>query len=195
VSATVGSAERADAGAASRPTQPAADPAVTDALVRRLHTGALVAALWLYATSPWLAMLRRVPKDASLVDYAHLLVGAAASLLAVAFLAAGLRAGRGRSYFPWAAGGAVAVVRDLGGLFRGRLPANEGPGLNSALQGLVLLAMLATAATGVGWFVAQGGDAALAWRAAHATLAHAFGGLVVLHAITALLHVLDFARG
>ena len=106
-----------------------------------------------------------------------------------------LRAGRWRLYFPWAAGRGGQVFRDLAGLFRGRLPRSEGGGLNTALQGFVLLAMLGTAATGGGWFLAQGTDAALAWRDAHATCAHVLGGLVIAHAVAAHAHVIDLARG
>lgn len=166
-----------------------------DRAVRRVHSGALAALLVLYATSPWLAMLRRVPREAGLVDYAHLAIGALALLAAFAFLVLALRTGRWRLYFPWAVGRAGQVVRDLAGLLRGRLPRSEGGGLNTALQGLVLLAMLSTALTGAGWFLAQGTDAALAWRGVHATFAHVLGGLVIAHAVTALAHVIDLARG
>lgn len=166
-----------------------------DGLVRGVHSAALVAVLVLYASSPWLGMLRRVPREAGFVDYAHLVLGALALLLALAFLALAFRAGRWRLYFPWAAGHGAQVFRDVAGLLRGRLPRSEGGGLNTALQGLVLLAMLGTAVTGGGWFVAQGTDAALAWREVHATFAHALGGLVIAHAVTALAHVIELARG
>jgi cytochrome b561 len=168
--------------------------ATRDRLVARLHAGALVLVLALYATSPWLAMLKRVPRSAGVVDYAHLVVGALLLAIALAWLALGARGGRWRLWFPWASGRFGAVRRDLAGLLRGRLPATEGGGLNSALQGLALLALLVAAATGAGWFVAQGGEAALAWRAWHATSAHVLGGLVIAHALAALSHVLDFAR-
>lgn len=183
-------------------TRGAGDPAsakpggaAVDRHVRRLHTGTLAASLLLYAGSPWLAMLRRLPREAGVADYAHLLLGGAALLLGVAFLALAVRTGRWRLYFPWASGRLAALGGDLAGLLRGRLPSSEGGGLNSALQGLALLALLATAATGAGWFVAQGTEAALAWRAVHATCAHALGVLVVVHAITALAHVIELARG
>ncbi len=166
-----------------------------DRLVRRLHTGALAALVALYASSPWLGMLRRVPRSAGLVDYAHLAIGAATLAVALAFLALASRGGRWRLYFPWAAGRGGQVFRDLAGLLRGRLPRSEGGGLNSALQGFVLLALLGTALTGAGWFLAQGTDAALAWRDVHATFAHVLGAFVIAHAVTALAHVIDLARG
>jgi hypothetical protein len=115
--------------------------------------------------------------------------------VALAFLGLALRAGRWRLYFPWAAGRGAQVLRDLGGLVRGRMPRSEGGGLNTALQGFVLLAMLGTALTGAGWFAAEGTDAVLAWREAHATFAHVLGVLVIAHAVTALVHVIDLARG
>jgi hypothetical protein len=174
---------------------PARRGAGADATVRRVHSVALGTLLVLYGSSPWLAMLRRVPREPSLVDYLHLALGAVALLLALAFLALALRAGRWRLYFPWLAGRGGQVLRDLAGLFRGRLPRSEGGGLNTALQGFVLLALLATAVTGAGWFVAQGAEAALAWRAVHASSAHVLGGLVIAHAVTALAHVIDLARG
>jgi cytochrome b561 len=174
---------------------PAEGGSAADRAVRRIHAAALATLLLLYASSPWLAMLRRVPRDAGLVDYAHLVLGAAALVVALAFMGLALRAGRWRLYFPWAAGRAGQVFRDLAGLLRGRMPRSEGGGLNTALQGFVLLAMLGTALTGAGWFLAQGTDAALAWRDVHATCAHVLGGLVLAHAVTALAHVIDLARG
>jgi cytochrome b561 len=180
---------------AAREKAPVRNGSTADRTVRRLHSGALAALLVLYASSPWLAMLRRVPREAGLVDYAHLAIGALALLVAVAFLALALRAGRWRLYFPWAAGRGGQVFRDLAGLARGRMPRSEGGGLNTALQGFVLLALFATAATGAGWFLTQGTDAALAWRAVHATCAHVLAGLVIAHAVTALAHVIDLARG
>jgi cytochrome b561 len=129
------------------------------------------------------------------VDYAHLAIGAAMLVVALVFLALAFRGGRWRLYFPWAAGRGGQVVRDLAGLLRGRMPRSEGGGLNTTLQGFVLLALLGTAATGAGWFLAQGTEAALAWRAVHATCSHVLGGLVLVHAVTALAHVIDLARG
>jgi cytochrome b561 len=180
---------------AARESRPERRASGADRTVRRVHTAALATLLVLYASSPWLAMLRRVPRDAGLADYAHLLLGALALLVALAFLGLALRAGRWRLYFPWAAGHGAQVVRDLGGLVRGRMPRSEGGGLNTALQGFVLLAMLGTGLTGAGWFAAQGTDTVLAWREVHATFAHVLGVLVIAHAVTALAHVIDLARG
>lgn len=166
-----------------------------DGLVRRVHTGTLATVLVLYGSSPWLGMLRRVPREAGVVDYVHLALGALALGLALAFVALAFRAGRWRLYFPWAAGQGGQVCRDLAGLLRARMPRSEGGGLNTALQGLVLLALLGTALTGAGWLLTQGTDAALAWRDVHATFAHVLGAFVIAHAVTALAHVIDLARG
>lgn len=169
--------------------------AATDRLARRVHALALVSAAALYLSSPWTAMLRRFPRSAGLADYVHVGAGALAVLAAIGFVALAARGGRWRLYFPWLSGRAALVARDLAGLCRGRLPASEGGGLTSALQGLTVLAFAAAAATGAGWLLANGGDAALALRTIHAATAHALGGLIVAHAVTALLHVVQMARG
>lgn len=168
----------------------------TDSLVRRVHALALAAAVVLYATSPWIAMLRRLPRTPSAFDWAHVVAGTIAVAAAVGLVAVALREGRWRQYFPWFSARRTAqVVRDFAEMLRGRLPASEGGGLTSALQGFTILAFTLTATTGAGWLLANGSDAALAWRGAHLVAADALGVLIVLHAVTALLHVIQMARG
>jgi hypothetical protein len=79
-------------------------------------------------------------------------------------------------------------------LFRGRIPPSGGQGLFPVIQGLALLLLLAASVTGVGWLIADGSRAALAWRDWHAITANAFGWCLLAHAIAGLAHVLEFAR-
>lgn len=169
--------------------------AAVDVFVRRVHALALASAAVLYATSPWIAMYRRVPHSPSAFDRAHLVAGVLALVAALGFALAAFRGGRWRLYFPWLSGRSGVVARDLGGLFAGRLPSSEGGGLSSGLQGLTVLAFLGTAVAGAGWWLADGGDAALVLRSVHVAGADLLGVLIVLHAVTALLHVIQMARG
>ena len=158
----------------------------------RLHLALALLALWLVATSPWLGMLRRVPAGAGWLDYTHVALGFAALLLGAAYTAACLRRGRRPLYFPWSPAGLRVVVEDLRGLLRGRIPAAEGGGLIGFIEGLLLLALAATAVTGAAWFAVGGTDAALEWRGHHLVAARSFIGLLVLHVVTVSLHLLEF---
>lgn len=169
--------------------------APVDVFVRRVHALALTSAVVLYATSPWIAMYRRLPREPSGFDWAHLAAGALAVLAGFGFAAATFRDGRWRLYFPWLSGRAGVVLSDVVGLVRGRLPASEGGGLSSALQGVTAVLFLLVALTGAGWWLAGGGDAALPLRSVHVVGADALAVLIVLHAVTALLHVIQMARG
>ena len=124
----------------------------------------------------------------------HVALGFATLVAGVAYASICLRAGRRGLYLPWSVSGLRTVGCDLAGLLRGRVPASEGGGLIGFVEGLLLLALVATALTGAGWFLAQGGDAALTWRAQHLIAARALVGLLVLHVVTVSLHLLDFVR-
>jgi cytochrome b561 len=163
-------------------------------LSARQHLIVALAAIALIASSPWIAMVRRIPHGAGPLDYAHVLLGLATLLLAVSYTLSSTRKGRWRLYFPWAAGDLAAVGRDLRDMLRCRVPAAEGGGLFALLEGILLLLLLATAATGAAWFLAQGSGVALAWRQYHALFARGLEGMIVLHVITASLHLLDFVR-
>lgn len=162
-----------------------------DATVNRLHVAAVVACAWLIGTSPWLAMLRRVPAGAGWLDHAHVVVGFGGLLVALLYLTACVRGGRWRNYFPWLAGDWRPLARDLAGLLRGRLPSAEGGGLFAVIEGLLLLTLLAVAATGAAWYLAQGGDAALDWRAQHIVAARVLTGLIVAHVLAVATHLLE----
>jgi len=160
----------------------------------RQHGAVALLSLWLVITSPWIAMLRRIPSGAGWLDYAHVAVGLATLLLAVAYTWSCTREGRWRLYFPLTPSQLGNVGRDLGGLLRGRIPGAEGGGLFGFIEGLLLLALLAAAATGAAWLLTQGSAESLGWREAHLLLARGFIGLLVLHVVTVSLHLLDFVR-
>jgi cytochrome b561 len=158
------------------------------------HAALALLALWLVATSPWVAMLRRIPSDAGWLDYAHIGLGCAALLLCVTYGLTCARGGKWRLYFPVTRAGLDGVRGDFAGLLRGRIPAAESGGLFGLVEGLLLLALAATGVTGVAWLLAQGSDYALAWRDLHAFAARGFAGLLLLHVVTVSLHLLDFVR-
>jgi hypothetical protein len=149
---------------------------------------------WLILTSPWVSMLRRVPSSAGLFDYAHVVLGLFAALLAVTYTIACTRDGGWRLYFPWLSGGLAFVGRDLSGLLRGAIPSAEGGGLYAMIEGLLLVALAVTAVTGAAWFALDGADAALAWRACHVLAARGLAGLIVLHILAVASHLLDLLR-
>ncbi len=164
-----------------------------ESLVNRQHAAVASVVAWLVFTSPWVAMLRRVPEGASFFDYAHVVLGFAGLLLAVTYAFCCVKAGGWRTYFPWVAGPLGPAGRDVAGLFRGRIPSVEGGGLYSLIEGLLLLTFAGTALTGAAWFVAQGSDLALSWREWHIVTARCLVGLVVLHVLAVASHLLDFA--
>jgi hypothetical protein len=164
-----------------------------ESLQNRLHAAVALTCAWLVITSPWVSLLRRVPADAGFFDYAHLVAGLLGFALALAYAHACLRGGRWRTYLPWLAGDVAALAADLRGLLRGRLPSAEGGGLFAVIEGLLLLALLLVAITGVGWWLAAGGSSALDWRAAHVFGARAFVGLAVLHVVAVATHLIELA--
>ena len=160
----------------------------------RQHFVLAVMLAWLIVTSPWVAMLRRIPSGAGFFDYAHVALGFVALPLSVTYALACVRAGGWRLYFPWASGGLGAVGRDVAGLLRGRIPSAEGGGLFATIEGLLLIALAVTAVTGAAWYLEQGSSAALAWREWHICAARGLAGLVVLHVVAVASHLLDFVR-
>jgi cytochrome b561 len=160
----------------------------------RLHLWLAVFVVWLLVTSPWVSMLRRIPSQAGFFDHAHIGFGLAAAVLTVVYFVGCCLNGGWRLYFPWLAGEAGVVFRDLAGLVRGRIPAAEGGGLFGAIEGFTLVALLVVAATGTAWLWTAGTGDALDWRGHHIAASRALIGLIVLHAVSVSLHVLDFLR-
>jgi hypothetical protein len=158
------------------------------------HLALLLLTLWLLLTSPWIAMYRRLPADAGWLAYAHVVLGLATLALTATYLWTCCRGGRWRLYFPVGRPRLKEVGRDLRGLLRGRIPAAEGGGLFGLIEGLLLLALLATAITGAAWYLTQGSAEALAWRSQHALAVRALVALLVLHTVSVSLHLLDFLR-
>jgi hypothetical protein len=163
-------------------------------LVNRQHAVAAVLAAWLILTSPWVAMLGKVPQGAGFFDYAHIVAGFLAMLISVSYTISCVRDGGWRLYFPWASGNLGAVGRDLAGLLRGRVPSAEGGGLFAMIEGLLLVAFIAAAVSGAVWALNQGTDLAMAWRSYHVLAARTFAGLLVLHVLAVASHLLDFVR-
>jgi len=160
----------------------------------RQHFAVALLSLWLICTSPWIAMFRRIPDGAGWLDYAHVILGFVSLLLAVTYTWACTRQGRWRLYFPWTPELFCGPARDLRGLFRGQVPAAESGGLFGFIEGLLLVALSLTAASGAAWFFTQGTGDALVWRESHIYAARSMIGLLVLHVVTVSLHLLDFVR-
>jgi hypothetical protein len=134
-----------------------------------LHVLVALFVLWLIATSPWVSMLRRIPGDAGLFDYAHVAVGWLALLCGVLYALSVAGSGRLRQYLP-----------------------GKTAGIGGVIEGLLLLALLATAATGALWFLLQGSAAAITWRGLHIYSARALIGLGIAHVLAVAAHLLDF---
>ena len=160
----------------------------------RQHFAVALLSLWLIGTSPWIAMFRRIPDGAGWLDYAHVGLGFVTLLLAITYTWACTRQGRWRLYFPWTPRLIGGPARDVRGLFRGQIPAAEGGGLFGLIEGLLLVALVVTAASGAAWFLTQGTGGAVAWRELHIYAVRSMLGLLVLLVVTVSLHLLDFVR-
>jgi len=163
-------------------------------LAARLHLSVAAFTLWLVATSPWVAMLRRIPANAGWLDWSHVAVGCLLLLVSIAYAWSVTHGGRWRSIFPVLPGQLRAVRSDIVGLARGRIPPSESGGLFGLVEGLLLAFLLLAGVTGAAWFVAQGNDAALDWRTLHQFSARGVIGLLVAHVTAVSLHLLEFVR-
>ena len=168
--------------------------ALPERLAGALHTLLALAAVWLLASSPWLHMYSRLPRALGLINGAHLVLGVLVAVWVTVFLWHTLTGSRWRLYLPWLGGGMGAVWADLAGLARGRLPMVEGGGLLAMIEGLLLLALLATGLSGLVWLALQGTPAATDWADVHAGCARAFAGLLLLHVAAVALHWLELIR-
>ncbi len=159
------------------------------------HLLLAIVGTWLIATSPWVALFMDVPASPGFINLSHVVLGFAMLPLGLLHLYANVHAGRWRQYYPWLAGNFTQIAADLKDLARLKRPGSEGGGLFAAIEGLLLLALVATAATGALWYVAQGGDGAIVWRGHHILAARVFVGLFIAHVVAVALHWLDFVRG
>ncbi|MDH4165213.1 MAG: hypothetical protein OEY13_02925 [Gammaproteobacteria bacterium] len=142
-----------------------------EAIVNRLHLAVTLLALWLVLTSPWVSMLRRVPASAGFLDYAHVALGWLAFVLGLAYAAVLMRGGCWKQYVPGTAAGIGGVI-----------------------EGLLLVAIVATGATGATWFLVHGSSDAITWRGWHILSARALVVLGVAHMLAVASHLLDFVR-
>ncbi|MBY6185273.1 cytochrome b/b6 domain-containing protein [Marinobacter hydrocarbonoclasticus] len=159
-----------------------------------LHRLVIVGVIWLFATAGWVRMANRIPPSASAWDWAHIVVGALTTVLGIWFLRHCCRHGQWRQYFPYLVGDLKPTLNDLTGLFKGRLPRAGGSGLLPLIEGVGLLLLLAVGVTGIGWLVTEGSSDALFWRKQHLMFASGLFGFLVVHAIAALISVVDLIR-
>ncbi|MCL1036101.1 cytochrome b/b6 domain-containing protein [Shewanella submarina] len=160
----------------------------------RLHLLVMLPTVFLLVTSPWIFMARQLPANASFWNLSHVYLGLLTCLLACLFLFTNLLGGTWRQYFPWIAGDIQPLLKDIIGLFKLRLPVAGGRGLFSVIEGLTMLGLVATGITGLMWYLTQGSADALSWRAWHIDSAMMFVGLLCVHVVCALSHLLDFLR-
>lgn len=166
--------------------------ALLERLAARQHLLLALLSAWLIFTSPWVHMFRGIPRNASVLDYGHIALGLVAFGLAITYTISCTRCGRWRLYFPWLAGELGPVGRDLRGLARREIPTVEGGGLFALVEGLLLLALLATAVSGAAWLLVAGSAEAVGWRDFHIITARGMIAVLVLHIVSVSLHLLDF---
>ncbi|HQR20310.1 MAG TPA: cytochrome b/b6 domain-containing protein [Burkholderiaceae bacterium] len=168
--------------------------ALLDRLVNPLHLLIALGCTWLAITSPWLGMYHALPEPPGALNLSHVIIGLALLPFGLVYFAACTLGGRWPLYFPWAAGQFDAIGSDLAGLFKGQRPGSEAGGLFATIEGLLLLALLATLFTGALWWLVRGTDAAAGWRSAHIPCARTFIGLMGLHVVAVALHLIDLVR-
>jgi len=165
-----------------------------DRLNNPLHLLIALACTWLLASSPWIGLYLALPEEPGWLNLSHVVLGLAMLPLGIVYLAACTVGGRWRLYFPWAAGQFGMIGTDLAGVFKGQRPGSEGGGLFAAIEGLLLLALIAAALTGALWLFGGGADAATLWRGHHIVAARAFAVLMGLHVLAVSLHLVDLVR-
>ena len=163
-------------------------------LAKPVHLLVALACTWLLVSSPWIGMYQHMPDETGAINLSHVALGLSLLPLGIVCFAACTLGGRWRLYFPWIAGQWGGLGRDLAGIFRGQRPGSEGGGLFATIEGLLLLALLATAVTGTLWFSTQGTEAAVLWRGHHIFTARCFTALMLLHVVAVALHFVDLVR-
>ncbi|MCF1427843.1 MAG: cytochrome b/b6 domain-containing protein [Shewanella sp.] len=160
----------------------------------RLHLLLMLPTVFLVLTSPWIFMARQLPANASFWNLSHVYLGLLTCLLGILFLLTNLMGGTWRQYFPWVVADINPLVKDIVNFAKLKLPVAGGRGLFSVIEGLTMLDLVATGLTGVAWYLTQGTADALSWRAWHIDCAQWFIGLLIVHMVCALSHLLDFLR-
>jgi hypothetical protein len=162
--------------------------ALLDRLSNPLHLVIALVSTWLVVSSPWLAMYRWVLGEPGLLELSHVVLGLALVPLVVVYFAACTVSGRWRLYFPWIAGGFGATALDITGIFKGQRPGSEGGGLFATIEGLLLVALFATAITGAAWLLDE------TVTQLHVFAARGLVALLLLHVVAVSLHLLDLVR-
>jgi hypothetical protein len=144
---------------------------VRESTTNRLHAALVVMAVWLVVTSPWVSMSRRIPSGAGFFDYAHVALGWVALVIGLVYAVALMRGGGWKQYVPGKAAGVTGVI-----------------------EGLLLVAIVVTGATGATWFMLQGSSDAVSWRGWHILSARALIGVGIAHVLAVASHLLDFVR-
>ncbi|MEZ9593302.1 cytochrome b/b6 domain-containing protein [Shewanella sp. 10N.261.52.F9] len=158
------------------------------------HVLIILTSAYLIFTSSWILIGRSLRANASIWDTSHVYLGLVGAFLSITFIISNSLKGRWRQYFPWLVADFSQLKADVLGLFKGKIPIAGGRGLFSIIEGLGMLVFLAVGVTGILWFATQGSSDALMWRSYHISCAQGFIGFIVLHAIFACLHLLDFIR-
>lgn len=160
-----------------------------------LQHGLLILLLaWLIATSPSVHLYNRIPPEPTFWVWSHLVLGVLTLVLSLSFSVTCLAQGRLRQYFPWAFGRFRPLLSDLAGLFRLRMPGNEGGGLFSVIKGLLLISLLAVALTGLMWLWTAGSRDAVAWRGWHLDSVRVMVVFLTLHVLATVAHLVQFIR-
>ncbi|WP_025821112.1 cytochrome b/b6 domain-containing protein [Shewanella marina] len=163
-------------------------------IVRHLHVIVLVVATVLILGSTQILIGRSLRANASFWDLLHVYLGLFSVLLAAAFWLYNMSQGRWRQYYPWLVLDFSQLTADVKNLFKGKLPSAGGKGLFSVVEGIGMLLFLATAVTGLLWYIYQGTSDALMWRGYHIDVAYYFVGFICVHMVLACLHIIDFIR-
>lgn len=161
-------------------------------LATRLHVLVLLPTVLVLGSSPFLLMGRRLRENASVWDFTHVYLGLLLVPLSILLFCYCLSGGRAKQFFPLFE--PSGLISDLKGLIKGKLPKGGGNGLFSLLEGICALLLVATAVTGLGWFLTEGSSEALVWRGWHKDLGLAFFIALIAHLLAAVSHLLDFFR-
>lgn len=167
---------------------------ITSKFVQYQHVLVIILTVFLITTSSWVMMGRSLRASASVWDYLHVYLGLVTAALSISMLLINCAKGKWRQFFPWLSLDFTHVMKDISGIFKGKIPVAGGRGLFSCIEGVGILLLIGVGFTGVLWYCLQGSSDALIWRSYHIVFAKGFIGFIVIHFICACLHLLDFIR-